>query len=130
MNGARPGKVGTAIKMLYIAMALVVLEDIMMSSAYAHLQSPAMVLFGWIGGVVLYLFFIYMISKGHNWARIILLIFFIISVLSAILGLPHNLTFYPIPTVLSIAAMIIDAIAFFFLFQKSSSVWFRGTTAK
>ncbi len=130
MNGARPGKVGTAIKMLYIAIAIGALQIIINSPTYAHMQSPATALSVAIGGIVLDLFFIYMVSKGHNWARIILLIFFIIGVLTFIPQLLHNLTFYPIPTVLGIAEIIIEAIALFFLFQKPSSVWFRGTTAK
>src|SRR3989338_1731420 len=82
---SRPEKVSNAIKLLYLTVILGVINVILMTPS--SLQQIASSGFG-IGFLIFVdifvfafmVFFIYMIAKGKNWARIIFLIIFIIGI--------------------------------------------------
>ena len=74
-------------------------------------------------------FFIYMIGKGRNWARITFLVLFIIGIPFAIMPLLQSLAANPISGFLGLAQTVIQIVALVFLFQKASTDWFRQMKA-
>ena len=126
----RPPRVGTAVKLLYITLGIGVLRSIMDASMYTEMASPAFVML--ISFFVLGVmgFFIFMIGKGRNWARISFLVFFIISIPFAAFPLMQSVGANPISGRIGIIIIIIQIVALVFLFQKLSSDWFREMKPK
>ncbi len=126
----RPPRVGTAVKLLYITLGIGVLRSVMDASMYTEMASPAFVML--ISFFVLGVmgFFVFMIGKGRNWARITFLVFFIISIPFAAFPLMQSVGANPISGRIGIIIIIIQIVALVFLFQKLSSDWFREMKPK
>ena len=121
----RPEKVGTAVKLLYITLAIGVLRSIMEASMHAQIASPAFVMFITFFVLCIMWLLIYMIGKGRNWARITFLVLFIIGIPFSVLPLSQSLAANPISGLLGIAQTVIQVVALVFLFQKPSADWFK-----
>ena len=129
----RPPRVGTAVKLLYITLGIGVLRVIMdpsMYAEYAELASPAFVTLITFFVLGVMGFFIFMIGKGHNWARIAFLVLFIIGIPFAALPLMQSVGANPISGRIGIVQIIIQIVALVFLFQKLPSDWFREMKPK
>jgi hypothetical protein len=77
---------------------------------------------------VFILFLIYMISRGHNWARITYLIVFIAGLPFTILFSLKYLHELSVIGVVNLAEIIIEVTGLIYLFKKSSSEWFRQSS--
>jgi len=129
-QNSRPANVGTAVKLLYITLGIGVVRSIMEASTTAKVASPGFVMFITFFVLGIMWFFIYMIGKGRNWARITFLVLFIIGIPFAILPLLQSLAANPISGLLGIGQTVIQVIALVFLFQKPSSAWFKEMKAQ
>ena len=123
---SRPPKVGTAIKLLYITLGLGILRSALEASTLLQAPSPALVIFkkALVFGVIW--FFIFMIARGRNWARITFLVLFVGGLPIAVLQLWQSLTAYPIFGLLDFSQTVIQIVALVLLFQKASSAWFKA----
>ncbi|MXW81585.1 MAG: hypothetical protein F4Z57_21880 [Gemmatimonadetes bacterium] len=101
----------------------------MESSTQAEVAAPAFVMFIAFFVLGIMWFFILMIGKGRNWARITFLVLFIIGTPFSVLPLMQSLAANPISGLLGIVQIIIQIVAIVFLFQKPSSDWFREIKA-
>ena len=126
----RPPRVGTAVKLLYITLGIGVLRSIMDASMYTEMASPAFVMLITFFVLGLMGFFIFMIGKGRNWARITFLVFFIIGIPFAAFPLMQSVGANPISGRIGVVQIIIQIVALVFLFQKLSSDWFRDMKPK
>lgn len=126
---SRPEKVAIAVKLFYITLGIGVLRSIMEASIHAQMASPAFVMFVAFFVLGIMWLFIYMIGKGRNWARITLLVLFIVGIPFSVLTLLQSLAANPISGLLGIGQTVIQIIALVFLFQKPSSDWFREMKA-
>ena len=126
----RPPRVGTAVILLYITFGIGVLRSIMDASMYAEMASPAFVMLIMFFVLGIMWFFIFMIGKGRNWARITLLVLFIIGIPFIGLLQWQSSVANPISGLLGIAQIIMLIVALVFLFQKPSSDWFREMKLK
>jgi magnesium-transporting ATPase (P-type) len=79
-----------------------------------------------IGFYAIYYLFIQQIGLGKNWARITMLVLFLISALFTIIGLPSNLLAHPLSGVLSVVFLIVSSIAYVLLFTGESARWFSS----
>jgi hypothetical protein len=121
----KPQKIKTAVLMLWVSVGLGFVRSAWEISAQAERSSVGFVVFimvftfGFIG------FFIWMIDKGKNWARITFLVLFILGVPLSILPLLASLAHAPISGLLGIVQAILQTIAVIFIFSKDSSAWFK-----
>ncbi len=122
----RPGSVGTAVKLLYVTLGIAVVMIIMDTPMSTQGTSPGSVKLVSIISLGIPWFFIHMIGKGRNWARITSLVLFITGVPFVVLPLLQRLTASPIYGLLGIGQVVIELIALVLLFQKPSSAWFKG----
>ena len=126
---SRPQIVGTAVKLLYISLGIGALGFILFAFSYPY-PSSRMAIFSILFFVFVIIgpmwLFIYKIDKGRNWARITVLVIFILSVVCYLPSITEILRRYPINTILGIVQLIVQAVAQFFLFQKPSSEWFKA----
>ena len=134
VQASRPGKVGQALILLYgtlgIGLLLSFISTVQIEKAYGisgedKLDAIFLVLLGSSIGLFLGWFFIYMIGKGRNWARITFLILFSLGVPLTVLPLLKSLQANPVIGLIQVAQTIMQLLALIFLFEKSSSEWFR-----
>ena len=91
----------------------------------AQMASPGFVFITFLVLGIMWLF-IHMIGKGRNWARITLLVLFIIGIPFSILPLMNSLSANPISGLLGLGQSVLQIVALVFLFQRPSSDWFRA----
>ena len=129
---SRPDKVSMAVKLLYVTLGIGVLRFIIDPSSLSQIAQMDLEVFVGITAFsfILIWFFIYMIGKGRNWARIILLVSFIIGTPFAVPILLQSLVEKSISGLLTTGTLVLQGIALVFLFQKPSSEWFRKMRAK
>jgi len=126
----RPDKVSLAVNLLLVSLIIgLLLVPFKPSSLALYQMSPT-----WYFGVIIFSilfslsfagFFIHMIGKGRNWARITLLVLFIISVPFSAPALLRSLTINPILGIIDIGQLGLQVAAYVLLFQKPSSDWFK-----
>ncbi|MBI4149487.1 hypothetical protein HY491_03490 [Candidatus Woesearchaeota archaeon] len=124
-DAARPNRVSTAIKLLYLSVVISIVQSFFTSPALDNIPPLALIIFVNMFSLAILSFFIFMAAKGRNWARIVLLVLFIAGIPFFIYSLPRLLLLNPINGILNIGNTILTIIALVFLFQKSSSDWFR-----
>ncbi len=117
----RPIQVTTAVYLLYAALVIGLLGlfdlpgDVQTQNISTALFVETMVL-----SIAIIAFIYFMILRDKNWARIILLVFFVFGVIMYMLGPKHplHIVSLTIQTIIMVAAVIL-------LFLPSSSQWFR-----
>jgi FtsH-binding integral membrane protein len=123
---SRPNKVFNAVTLLWITIAVGVIRSILEFSNLAQMASPSFIIFVQIFTLAILAFFIYMIGKGRNWARITFLVLFITGIPFSILPMIQSFAVSPISGILGIGQTTLQIIALVFLFQKPSSDWFKS----
>ena len=124
-QSSRPDKIRKAVTLLYVTVGVGVLRSIMEAARLSQGLSVAFAMFIMFAVLGIMWFFIHMIGKGRNWARITVLVFFIIGIPFSVVPLLQSLAANPISGVLGIGQVAIQAVALVILFQKPSSDWFR-----
>lgn len=122
---SRPEKVTTAVILLYVALIIGVLQSIMLASLLVRTSPIEHVIFIFSSLIGVIWFLIYKISRGCNWARISILVMFIVGALFLLQAFLESLAVSPIYGLLGIAQILIQAVALILLFQKPSSDWFK-----
>ena len=131
MKKSRPDKVSTALTLLWITIAVGVVRSFMefsntLESVSAQGFGLGFVIFTTFFTLAILAFFIFMIGKGKNWARITFLVLFIIGIPFAVLPLFQSLLTNPFSGILGIGQTILQIVAIVFLFQKPASDWFKA----
>ena len=120
----RPEKVVTAVKLLYLVVAIGIIRTSMTVIRHVDVRSPHLLILSKMLIYAASVFLIYQVSKGKNWARWLLLailaIAFPLSVLPTFDAIFHN----PIHTLLGFLQLALYIVAMIFLFHRSSSQWF------
>jgi len=120
----RPEKVVTAVKLLYLVVAIGIIRTAMTVIRHVDVRSPHLLIFSKMLVYAASVFLIYQVSKGKNWARWLLLailaIAFPLSVLPTFDAIFHN----PIHTLLGFLQLALYIAAMIFLFNRSSAQWF------
>ena len=120
----RPEKIVTAVKLLYLVVAIGIIRTSMTVIRHVDVRSPHLLIFSKMLLYAASVFLIYQASKGKNWARWLLLailaIAFPLSVLPTFDAIFHN----PIHTLLGFLQLALYIVAIIFLFRRSSSQWF------
>ena len=131
----RPSRVATAVKLMYASIVIGIIRSIFMISYQREViftGSQFIILFFVF---VIVLFFIYMIGKGKIWARISLLVLFILGTLLILVFLcvPLSrpmliqvLSDNPISSIFGLLQFFINVAGLVLLFQSDSSTWFRA----
>jgi Na+/glutamate symporter len=129
-----PRQVRSAVFLLWASLLLAVVEWF---ASQAGAEMPGE--FDWVTPVVMAVFFaangylIHLASQRKNWARIVLLIFTVLSVVSLVLFLlvwptdPENDPWWS--TLLTSASFVADIVAMIWLFSGPASKWFRAVEA-
>jgi hypothetical protein len=117
----KPKQVTYAVRLLWLAIPFGIPGSI---HEYRHMpedqQDPAFLAFFILGYVVAIALNV-LINRGHNWARILTLIFFV-----AFVALFYEYVTYPfLPLACDIVTLTLDGIALYLLFTRPGKLWFR-----
>ena len=124
-----PKKVQNAVTILYVTLGIGIVRAVMEASANAEMAGVGFLMFVTLVVFAVMVFLIAMIGRGRNWARITLLVFFLLGLPLSILPLIRSFTNSPISGVLGLAQVILQIVAIVFLFQQEASAWFKPKPA-
>jgi hypothetical protein len=120
----RPPKVALAVKLYYFVVGMGILRVMITIFRHAEVRSPyfliSMKVLIYLGS----LYLIYQLGKGKNWARISLVVIFMICIPLVILPFFASLSHNPADSVLGILQTILYIIGLALVFHKNSSHWF------
>jgi hypothetical protein len=120
----RPAKVVTAVRMLYLLVAIGIIRTAMTVVRHADVRSPHTLIVTKLLIYAVTVFLIYQISKGKNWARWLLLAIATIALPLSILPTFDAIAHNPVHTLLGFLQLGLYIVAMVFLFHRSSSGWF------
>ena len=129
-RGERPEAVRTAVTLLYATLGLGVVRSALEGARLAAETSA--VAFGAIAlfSLALTAFLTYMAGRRRNWARITLLVLFLIGVPLSVKPLAASLIAAPVSGLLGLAQVVLQVVALVLLFRPASSAWFRRSRAE
>jgi hypothetical protein len=120
----RPRQVVYAVVLLWISLVLGVPV-----AYWEHQRTPAEVAsVYWVLAALIFglaILVIVFLGRGHNWARIVLLVLVVISFLSFLGTIGEILSHPAIEIVLNVVTLVIDAVAVYLVFTKPGALWFR-----
>ena len=122
-------KVVLAVRMLYLVVGIGVIRTTMTVFRHIDVRSPYFLI---ITKLIIYAASIYLIQqivKGKNWARWSLVVILTISIPLTILPAFGQFSHNPIYAVLFFMQLVLYMVALVFLFQESSSEYFKSEKA-
>jgi len=125
----RPWPIRAGVIFLYVALGLAGLRSLMEAATNAELLGTVFLISMLAGILVVFslmAMLIAMMRRGRNWARLALLVLFLLSLITSLGPLLHSLPLRPIPGGLGLAQYIFQLVALLCLFQKDASSWFRA----
>jgi uncharacterized membrane protein (DUF2068 family) len=122
----RPQKVVMAVRMLYLLIAIGIVRTSMTVIRHVDVRSPYFLISIKLMVYAVTLVLIYQVSRGRNWARWLLLAVVAIAFPLSILPIFETLAHNPVHTLLGYLQLALYIAAMSFLFQRSSSDWFRA----
>jgi hypothetical protein len=121
----RPHSVGSAVNLLWASLAVGLLKTLMRFADFSAQASAAFTIFVVAFTFAIIGFLIVSISAGKNWARITLLVLFVIGVLPTLFIVSSELSRSLLLGTLSVAQIGLQGFALFLLFTQPGSTWFR-----
>ena len=122
----RPSKVVLAVKFFYTIVGIGVVRATMMIIRHADVRSPYFLIITKLIIYAGYLYLIYQLSKGRNWARLSMVVIFIINIPLTILPAFASFFHNPVHASLGFVQIALYIIGLAFLFHGSSSSWFSS----
>ena len=120
----RPAKVVLAVKMLYFVIGVGVLRTAFMVVRHLEVRSPDVLIITKFVSYALCLYLIYLVGKGKNRARWLLVMIFVVA--SPLTNLPYfeSISHNPFGSALGLAQLVLCVIGLLLLFHSSSRPWF------
>lgn len=124
----RPKKVSSALMLIYITLAMGIIRFLLVASAKAEMSGSRIATLILIIFVVfgIMAWFVAMIGRRKNWARIAFLVLFLIGLFPFVLALIQSFSISTLSGILGLAQTVLQGFALVLLFQKESSDWFRN----
>lgn len=121
-----PAKVVTAVRMLYMLIAIGIVRTSMTVLRHVDVRSPYFLISIKLLVYAVTLVLIYQISKGKNWARWLLLAFVAIAFPLSILPIFDSMAHNPLDTLLGFLQLGLYIVAMIYLFNGRVSRWFSA----
>ena len=127
----RPPKILTAIKLLWLRLAMGLLAVALSWSYYTRTQSPITVIVFQVIGAAVFLWVCGKIYAGRNWARILLLISWLLIVAGSLTPVAWRvyIAMPMVPRTTAVLGVLIEAYVLWVLFISPAKVWFRKSRA-
>lgn len=122
----KPAKVVLAVKMLYFVVGVGVLRTAYMVVRHLEVRSPDFLIMTKFFTYAFSLYLIYLVGKGKNWARWLLMMILVVFIPLTILPYFESITHNPVGSALGITQSVVYVIGLVLLFHRSSQPWFDG----
>jgi hypothetical protein len=122
----RPSKVILAVKMFYFVVVIGVLRTAFIVVRHFEVRSPDFLIITKFISYGLSLYLIYLVGKGKNWARWLLVMIFVGCIPLTILPFFELISHNPVGVALGLAQLVLYATGLVLLFHRSSRPWFDG----
>jgi hypothetical protein len=121
----KPTSIIAAKNILYASLFLTLINwTIAHFTTDPHLMSPAQQMAELVLTLLIVFTLTKLITMGKKWARIVLLAFFLLSMAAASLALPATLRANILLGVLDLLLAILQVLALYYLFARTSTQWF------
>lgn len=121
---SRPSSVANAVGLFYISMALGLLRVLIDWPVMTRDSSPGFILFVLACTFGFLLLLIHQVSRGRNWARITLTVFYMIGIPFSIRPLLEALGTAPLSGILGILQVVFQVMGLAMLFGADARRWF------
>lgn len=121
----KPQSVRLAVNLLWASLAIGVVKSATDLDYLSRVGPAAFVFFVMACTLAVMAFLFCKIGAGRNWARITLLVLFILGIVPTLPLLFAEFARSPVRGVLSLVQLAIQACALFLMFTKPGSDWFR-----
>jgi len=121
----RPARVKLAVNIQWASLILSFVSAFWQSGALDDAAQWGGLALGILIGGALYSWFIFGVNGGRNWARIALLIFFLIGALPGFLELYKSFGTAPLLSALALLEWVMELYVLYLLFTEPASNWFR-----
>jgi len=122
---SKPKAVGIAVLLLWLALGIGLVTSVVRLSHMALPVSEALMYSILAIAFAVIALFIYMISRGRNWARITYLVLMLLGMLKTVPSLISAIDRAPGAGILSATVVAAQLVAIALLFTGSSNAWFR-----
>lgn len=122
----RPAQVVYAVRMFYLVVAIGVVRTLMTVLRHADVRSPYFLVATKFVVYAVALFLIYKLAAGSNWARWLLVVLLAIGIPLTVLPTIAAFSSVPLHSLLGFLQLGLYLVALYFLFQKTSSDWYRS----
>ena len=124
-----PTQVRRAVVLLWVAFGLALVESIVTLAMLDHADFELWMVWLVVGSFLLNAGVIYFVSRRHNWARILLLIF-TVSIIASYLAFPESLDTEGWWSIATIGVTtLMDVVALFWLFFGPGAGWYARRVA-
>ena len=120
----KPPKVALAVKLLYFVVGIGILRTVYTVVRHLDVRSPDFLIITKFLNYAILLYLIYLVGKGKNWTRWLLVIIFAVSIPLTILPFFEMISHNPISSALGFAQLVLCAAGLVLLFHQSSREWF------
>ena len=120
-----PNSVSTAIKLMWASIAIGIPNSLYGLNVGA-LKFSALFLVTMVVTIAIMSGLLIMISKGKNWARIIMFAMYILGLFIAIPIMFNYFNTYIIIGIMNVLQTVLQLIGFYLLYKKESNLWFRS----
>jgi membrane-bound ClpP family serine protease len=122
---ARPAAVSNAVGLFYISLVMGVIRAMVDWGILTQQASAGFTFFVLVCTFGLLLLLIHFVNQGHNWARIALLVLFVLGTPFAILPLLESLGAHPLSGILGILQVVLQGAGLAMLFSAQARRWFH-----
>ena len=122
----RPAKIGSAVALMYMVVILGIVRTTMTVMRHLEVRTPDLYIISKGSIYVFSIFLIYMVGKGHNWARWALLVILGIAIPLGVLPTFDSMEHNSVHALLGFVQIAGFVVAVFILFQRQSSEWFKS----
>jgi len=123
---SRPRAVDRGIKLAYASLLFGIVAEVVDFRHFLALAPATDSLATFVFTYGLLLFLILKVSRGRNWARIVLLLIFLVGLGLYSVFLRDALKRNPMMVFVNIVPTLLQGAALFFWFKPSSGAWFKG----
>jgi len=121
-----PKEIRLGIRCLWAALAMGLINSIVHIFRFGTLVSPVILCSTFVLTFLFSAFFLYKISQGRNWARVIYLILLLLGIANTLSGLADEFSRDPVMAAISALRVIVLLYAMYLLFTYPSDAWFEG----
>jgi hypothetical protein len=129
---SRPQDIDRGVKLAYASLLFGIVAEVVDFRHVLAMNSATDNLTTFVFAYGIPLFLILRVSSGRNWARIVLLLMFLVGLGLYAMFFPHDtLKRNPMMVFVTFVPTLLQGAALFFWFKRSSGAWFKGgvTTA-